>query len=139
MIRQHFTLPSYDWHVYVYYAIDCYYAHEIISILKSIGCSPSDLQKAWGNLSSCKLDTGLTYSNFKNRTSVMVISLSSSADEFQNSFDHEKGHLAQHIIQANDIDPFSEEAQYLAGEIGQKMFKVAKKFLCEHCRQKLYN
>ena len=27
--------------------------------------------------------------------------------------------------------------QYLTGEIGQSMFKIAKRFLCDDCRQKL--
>lgn len=35
------------------------------------------------------------------------------------------------------VDPYGEEEQYLRGYIGQKMFLVAKKFLCECCRKKL--
>jgi hypothetical protein len=42
-----------------------------------------------------------------------------------------------HISSAYKIDPFSEEYQYIAGEVGQKMFKVAKRFLCDDCRKKL--
>ena len=82
-------------------------------------------------------DTGFTYSNLKGRCSVMVIGLTSSPAEFQNTFDHEKGHLAMHICEIDKIEPFSEEYQYLTGEIGQLMFPVAKNFLCEHCRKKL--
>lgn len=67
----------------------------------------------------------------------MVISLTSTPEQFQNSWDHEKGHLCRHISQAFGIDPFGEEAQYLSGYVGQKMFPVAKKFLCEHCRNNL--
>ena len=33
------------------------------------------------------------------------------------------------------VIPYGEEEQYLSGEIGQKMFPVAKRFLCEHCRK----
>lgn len=82
-------------------------------------------------------NTGFTYSNIKNRYSVIVIGLTTCPEEFQNTFDHEKGHLAMHICSALDIDPFSEEYQYLTGAIGQEMFKIAKRFLCEHCREKL--
>lgn len=60
-----------------------------------------------------------------------------SAEEFQNTFDHEKGHLAMHISSALKIKPYGEEYQYLTGEIGQSMFKIAKRFLCDDCRQKL--
>jgi hypothetical protein len=41
-----------------------------------------------------------------------------------------------HICHELNIDPFSEEFQYLVGEIGLLMFPVAKRFLCEHCRDK---
>ena len=40
-----------------------------------------------------------------------------------------------HISGTSDIDVFSEEFEYLTGEIGQSMFPYAKHFLCEHCRK----
>lgn len=42
-----------------------------------------------------------------------------------------------HISSALKIKPYGEEYQYLIGEIGQSMFKIAKRFLCDDCRQKL--
>ena len=80
---------------------------------------------------------GLTYSSLKHRCSIVVIGITTSAAEFQNTFDHEKGHLVMHISSACKIDPFSEKYQYLAGEVGQKMFRIAKRFLCDECRKKL--
>ena len=65
----------------------------------------------------------------------LVISLTSSPEEFLNSWEHEKKHLARHIEQAYGIDPYREEAAYLEGTIAQKMFPVARKFICEHCRE----
>ena len=65
----------------------------------------------------------------------MVIGLTTSSEEFQNTLDHEKGHLVMHIAEAYNIDPYGEEYQYLSGEVGQKLFKVAKRFLCDHCRR----
>ena len=69
--------------------------------------------------------------------SLIVIGPSSSAEEFLDTWDHEKGHLAMHISISENIGPFSEEYQYLTGEIGRQMFSVAKKFLCNECRKKL--
>lgn len=37
----------------------------------------------------------------------------------------------------SSVDPFSEELAYLIGDIGFNMFPLAKKFLCEHCREEL--
>ena len=86
-------------------------------------------------MDSGKDNIGFTYSNLQKRASLMLIGVTDSSDEFQSTYDHEKGHLAMHICNALNIDPFSEEYQYLVGKIGKDSFKVAKKFLCDHCRQ----
>ncbi|MBO8467544.1 MAG: hypothetical protein IAB99_07250 [Bacteroidetes bacterium] len=137
MIFQHIYLEKYDWLVSIYYAVDTYWSDRILHDLSEIGCTGRDFSKARINLESGRLDTGLTFSNPRFRESVLVIALTSSPEEFASSFDHEKGHLARQICQAFDIDPYGEEAQYLAGDINKKMFPVAKKFLCEHCRREL--
>lgn len=63
--------------------------------------------------------------------------MSASPAEFLNSWLHEMRHLTRHIEQANGIDPYGEESAYLAGSVGQKMFPVARKFICKHCRKHL--
>lgn len=109
---------------------------ELIDKIDAGSCNlRDDLKQAEACL--CGVNSGLTYSNFKNRSSVIVIGLTSSAAQFQNTFDHEKGHLAMHICGFLNIDPFGEEFQYLVGEIGQNMFLVAKTFLCDRCRKQL--
>lgn len=76
----------------------------------------------------------LCYSNDKYRSSVMIISDTSSPAQFMNSYDHERQHLINHILEAFDISPTGEEAAYLAGDIGQLMYPKAKYFLCKcHC------
>lgn len=102
-----------------------------------MGCSRASFRTAERMLRSGKYNTGLTYSNTNDKCSVVVIGLTTSPEEFQNTFDHEKGHLAMHISSAFGLDVYGEEYQYLTGAIGQEMFKIAKKFLCEHCRKKL--
>lgn len=135
MITQNIYLKDWDWYVKVYYAVDTVYMDEVLGELESIGCTDDVLYDTENVL--IKENTGMTYSNLKSRCSIVVIGLTSSPAEFQNTFDHEKGHLAMHIAEALDIDVFGEEFEYLTGEIGQKMFKCAKPFLCEHCREKI--
>ena len=137
MIRQDFYIQEYGWSVRVYYAVTTYWTRRITRDLMAIGCAGRSLEKAVASLERGNLNTGITYSNFDLRGTVMVISLTSSPEEFLNSWEHEKKHLARHIEQAYRIDPFGEEAAYLEGTIAQKMFPVAKKFICEHCRCKL--
>ena len=138
MIRQDFYIDEYGWHVRIYYAVTTYWAGRILSDMERIGCRSVELAKAWRNLRLGDLNTGITYSNFREGETVMVISRTSSPEEFLNSWEHEKKHLARHIEQAYGIDPFGEEAAYLEGTIAQRMFPVARKFICEHCREGLF-
>ena len=137
MLIQDIYLEDWDWRITVYYAVDSCYTDDILQDLKYIGCKGRELDSAEELLLDDAYNVGLTYSSFQDRWSIVVIGLTNSPEEFQNTFDHEKGHLAMHIGKALDIDIFGEEYQYLTGEIGQKMFKVAKKFMCEHCRKEL--
>ena len=133
MIVQEIYLKDWNWSVKIFYAVDTYYVDDILGELEAIGCPQSDLEQAEACL--CGINSGLTYSNLESRSSVIVIGLTSSAAQFQNTFDHEKGHLAMHICGFLHIDPFGEEFQYLVGEIGQGMFPVAETFLCDRCRK----
>ena len=87
MIVQDFYIPEYDWEVRVYYAVDCYYTGRIMADLRRVGCRGADLMDAFRNMRSCNLNTGITYSNTRDRQTVMVIALTSSPGEFQNSWD----------------------------------------------------
>ena len=79
------------------------------------------------------LDTGLTYTNNSKRGTVMVISESSSPEEFWNTMDHEKGHAVQNIGSALGLDYMSEAQQYLAGVIAKEMYPIARQFICNGC------
>ena len=137
MIVQDFELPEYGWSVRVYYAVTTYWAERIIRDLVRIGCHDTELRRAYDNLLRGDLNTGITYSNTAAGETVMVISLTSTPAQFLNSWLHEMRHLSRHIERACGISPYGEEAAYLAGDIGQRMFPVARKFICEHCRKRL--
>ena len=135
MIRQEFYLDDWDWYVMVFYAVDTYYMDEILDELENLGCIYAD--EIEEDLTQNPYNNGLTYSNVSKRVSLIVIGLTETPDEFQNTYDHEKGHLAMHIAEEDHIDVFGEEFQYLVGEIGKKTFPEARKFMCEHCRKEL--
>ena len=135
MIRQDVYLEKWDWYVIVYYAVDTYYMDEILEELEMIGCTYAD--EIEEDLTQHPYNNGLTYSNMRRRVSLIVIGLTETPDEFQNTYDHEKGHLAMHIAEEDRMDVFGEEFQYLTGEIGKQTFPIAKRFMCEHCRKDL--
>ena len=72
-----------------------------------------------------ELDTGFIYSSFYKHISLIVIHKASSIGEFVNTFVHEKNHLEMHICEALDINPYSEEAAVLSGEIAMQMLEEA--------------
>lgn len=125
--------------MHIYYAVTCYRTNAIMAALKSIGCPDSIIRMSKENLSSCKLDTGLTYSNTDRRETVMVIGIASSSAEFLNSFEHEKKHLEAHIANAYNIPPYGEEIAYLAGDIAQMLAKDIQMFICncDCCKKQL--
>lgn len=131
MIRQVFRLSKYDWLVEVYYDSTCQSFQYLAERLKRLGCKNQDLREAYENLTSCKKNTGITYSNFVKRKTIMILARTISSAEFANTYEHERGHLEMHIVQSFGIDMFSEEQCYLRGAIAQKMHPVARYFLCE--------
>lgn len=134
MIIQNVYLEDWDWYIKVYYAVDTFYMDSILGELESMGCSRKKLNNIENTLTEYPYNNGLTYSNVAYRWSLVVIGITESPEEFQNTFDHEKGHLAMHIAETDNMDIFGEEYQYLVGEIGKQLFPIAKKFMCEHCR-----
>lgn len=135
MIVQDIYLEKYDWSIRVYYAVNEYFISNILIDLLEMDCNEESFFKIKRLMESEANNIGFTYTNTEMRASLMLIGITDSSEEFQDTFDHEKGHLVMHISSALDIDPYSEDYQYLAGEVGKRMFKIAKKFLCDHCRQ----
>lgn len=139
MVVQIVYLEDYDWLIKVFYEVTSDDADIILNELDDIDC-PSDIYyNAADMLEIGDFDTGFTYTSSVYRTSFIIMMQSSCADEFQNTFDHEKGHAAHHIASELDLDKAGEEIQYLQGEIGKEMFKVAKRFMCDHCRVNIVN
>lgn len=137
MIIQEVYLPKYDWYIKVYYSVDDVYIEEILKDLINIECPESTYNEIKNFLNNFDYNDGITYSSFKFNSSIVVIGPTTSAEQFQDTFDHEKGHLTMHIASALSIHPLSETYQYLSGEIGKKLFRVARKFLCRHCRNNI--
>lgn len=137
MIRQKITLPDYDnWTIYAYYATTRYAVDEIMERLWEIGMDANNARQAFENLSMGNLNTGLCYSNYSMRKSVLVIALTSSPAEFINSWHHELEHLESHIGKVFDLDPTGEDIAYLSGELAMEMYPRIKHLICDCCRHK---
>lgn len=134
MLRQTIHLSEWDWTIYAYYSVGHYYTDEIMDRLVSLGCRDRKLQRAYSNLYSGTVDTGLTYSNLLNRETVMVVGYASSGAELFNSLVHEMRHVEEHIARASHIEPYGEPVAYLCGELARQMYSCIGHYLCDCCR-----
>ena len=136
MIVQRFYIDKYDWVVTAYYAVTRYYVDDIMHDLEEL-CTECDfLDDAYKNLSENKLDSGLTYSNYRKRETILVVALASSAKDFHRALMHEVRHLQSHIATACNIDEKSEEVCYLLDDIVGEIHKTTAPLICECCRTK---
>lgn len=135
MIRQKLTLSKYaGWEIYAYYAVSTYYTDEIMEHLWYLGVNSSNAKRAYKNLSSDNLDTGLCYSNPSQRKSIIVVAKTSSASEFLNSLTHEVTHACVHIATELGVNMQSEDFAYMVGEMCRDMYDDVKHLLCDCCR-----
>lgn len=134
MIKREIYLEKVDWKIEIYFDYICDYRDVVIENLREAGISKKKLEKAEDNLSACLLNTGLTYSSFMDKRSIIVLGETSSAKEFMKTYHHELGHAQTNICQYYDISPYGEEIQYVGQDIVDKTWDLAKEFLCDCCR-----
>lgn len=81
----------------VLYECTCNDINYIIETLKEIYCPNKYIKEALKNLETCNLNIGLTYSNLKLKSSVIVVNKTSSFSQLINTVSHEYFHLICHI------------------------------------------
>lgn len=133
MIKQKFKLEKYSWKVYVYYDATKDDIEEVVANIKNIHLPNSYIKSAYTILDRGSLNKGLTFTNSREQSTVIVITKTTSASQFVNSFFHEIYHLVNHIAQVYRIDYNSEEVCYLAGHIAQIMHRQCNHLMCECC------
>lgn len=116
----------YNWKVIILYECSCEDIDFIIETLKDINCPNKYIKEAFNNLKSCNLNTGLTYSNTKQKSSVIVISKTSSFSQLINTIAHEYYHLICHIQKTLKIDN-EEQLAYLNGDLNMRSYQFIEK------------
>lgn len=124
MIHYEVYFDKYRWSVEVFIILGGSDTQGIMDAVRRIGGSRKVLESAYANLME-DYNSGFTYSNAEHRKSIMVVNRSSSMEEFINTYNHEKNHVEMHICEELGIDPYSEEAAYLSGNMAQQLFLPA--------------
>ena len=133
MLRQRIYVPKYDWEVVVFYESDRHDAPAILREMDEIGVDEYTYIKANNNLRMGHKDTGLTYTNAKERISVIVLSRTSSKAEFANTWFHELIHCSMHIARENGLSPDGEAVAYVGGELARSMQPISARLMCPTC------
>jgi hypothetical protein len=124
-MKQSFKIKKYNWSIVIYYTVNDAESKEIIDKLEDLHCNSKTLESIKRNLEDAKVDTGFAYSSYNKQYSIVVIHKASSIGEFINTFEHEKNHLEMHICEALDINPYSEEAAHMSGNLAQLILEEA--------------
>ena len=119
MIKDVFYIKS--WKVTILYECTCNDIDYIIETLKQVNCPKIYIKEALVNLETCSLNTGLTYSNIKLKSSIIVINKTSSFAQLINTVSHEFYHLICHISKALKIKD-QEELAYLNGKLNMQSY-----------------
>ena len=132
-----FYIAQHNWLVKTYIDTTSKDADVILAELESLGADMDVMRKAYDNLRSGGLNTGLTYASPWNRETVIVVSRATSAEEYFNSIVHEIAHAGVYTCDALGIELKSEEAAYFQGGLARDIYPCIKGFLCECCRRKV--
>lgn len=117
MIHYNIYFTPYDWEVEVYVVLNNCQLDTIINSLRD--CSQSEIQRAFLNITT-RVNSG--FIKTLGRRSVIVINKPITMEEFINVYNHEKNHLEMHICDEFNIDPHSEEAAELSGNLAKYLY-----------------
>jgi hypothetical protein len=117
MIHYNIYFTPYDWEVEVYVVLNNCQLDAIINSLRD--CSQSEIQRAFLNITT-RVNSG--FIKTIGRRSVIVINKPLTMEEFINVYNHEKNHLEMHICDEFNIDPHSEEAAELSGNLAKYLY-----------------
>ena len=107
---------KYDWDIEVCIIVENPNVQYILSRLEDLGCPDDVLHRAASRIENYE-NSGFTFTNQEEHKSIIVINRPDSAEEFIDTYNHEKNH----------IDPYSEKAAYLSGQLAKKLFKAQLK------------
>lgn len=119
MIKDTFEIK--DWSVTILYECTCEDTDYIVESLMDINCPAQYIKEAVDNIDSCNLNIGLTYSNINKKSSVIVVSKTSSIPQLINTIAHEYFHLICHLQIGLNIED-EEELAKLNGDLNMKSF-----------------
>lgn len=107
--------------------------NEVYQALMACGCPDVEAQKACMVLS--RRNCGYSFSDLEGQFTLMFASETDSPEEMFDTLVHELKHIVEHISSHYGLNPKSEEAAYLQGEIAKKLFPAVALAVCPKCHE----
>lgn len=128
MRTRFFEIGDNDWGILLCWDYDSRDYDDMYAIMDNFGLEEKEITESFKILR--KPDTGMTIPDFSSQMSVIFISKTTSEEEWLDTLFHELKHVVEHISLFYRVDPQSEPAAYLQGEIGRQLFPVIMTRLC---------
>lgn len=114
-------LEKYDWNIYVYVLINQEDVNNIDILFSKHNIPKQIMNKASYRLTEYN-NSGIIYNDRENKSSIIIVSQTDSIQDLVNTITHEKNHLEMYLCDYYNINPNSEEASILSGDIAQLLF-----------------
>lgn len=133
MVQTGFWIGNRDWWVMATLGVDDGDLRDVYEGLRSVGLSERKVCEVCDALS--EPNNGYTYTDYDGKYTLIYASRATSAEQMFDTIEHELNHAVEHISSYYGVDPKSEEASYLAGELGRLIWPAAAWVLCPRCRE----
>lgn len=131
MVQTGFWIGNRDWWVMASLGVDDGDLRDVYEGLRSAGLSERKVREVCDALS--EPNNGYTYTDYDGEYTLIYASRATSAEQMFDTIEHELNHAVEHISTYYGVDPKSEEASYLAGELGRLLWPAAAYVLCPAC------
>ena len=130
MIKSVIDVAGY-WSIVLFVDVDYDKFDVIESALTDILAPISVIDEIYDKI-SYKLNSGVTFTNSKYRTSVVCINKTTTREELINTISHEADHIQDAICDYYDVPLDSEQAAYLIGYLVGKMYYQSRRLFCSY-------
>ena len=128
MIKSVINVAGY-WSVVLFVNVDYDKFDVIESALTDILAPISVIDEIYDKI-SYKLNSGVTFTNSKHKTSIVCINKTTTREELINTISHEADHIQDAICDYYDVPLDSEQAAYLIGYLVGKMYYASRSLFC---------
>ena len=133
MIQTGFYIGKRDWWIMASLNVKERNLDDIFDALIACGCPDDEARHACEVLS--RRNNGYTFTNLDGQYTLMFASVADSPEELFDTYDHELKHAVEHISSYYGVDPKSETAAYLQGEIARNLFPAVAMAVCPRCHK----